>query len=230
MVAALAGLCESAHKAGNDLRIAASRGELEEPFEDEQVGSSAMPYKRNPMRAERICSLSRFVMGLASTASQTAAVQWFERTLDDSAARRLVLPQAFLATDAVLVIYTNIARGLVVQDAIIEKNLRNDLPFLASERILMAGTTAGGDRQSLHEALRHHSHAATAEIRKGRPNDLLQRLKSDPLFASISLDSAMETSGLAGRAPQQVEDFIGGPVAETLALHTVRPKDASLRV
>jgi len=230
VVAALAGLCESAHKAGNDLRIAASRGELEEPFEDEQVGSSAMPYKRNPMRAERICSLSRFVMGLASTASQTAAVQWFERTLDDSAARRLVLPQAFLATDAVLVIYTNIARGLVVQDAIIEKNLRNDLPFLASERILMAGTTAGGDRQSLHEALRHHSHAATAEIRKGRPNDLLQRLKSDPLFASISLDSAMETSGLAGRAPQQVEDFIGGPVAETLALHTVRPKDASLRV
>lgn len=121
VVAALAGLCESAHKAGNDLRIAASRGELEEPFEDEQVGSSAMPYKRNPMRAERICSLSRFVMGLASTASQTAAVQWFERTLDDSAARRLVLPQAFLATDAVLVIYTNIARGLVVQDAIIEK-------------------------------------------------------------------------------------------------------------
>ena len=230
IVSALAGISESTHKAGNDLRLSAASGELEEPFEQDQVGSSAMPYKRNPMRAERMCGLGRFVMGLAATAGQTAAVQWFERTLDDSAPRRLVLPQAFLATDAQLVIYTNIAGGLVVLPGAIRRNLENQLPFLASERILMAATKAGGDRQALHEALRQHSHAATAGIRQGLPNDLAARLAADPLFAAIDLEQAMDVRGLAGRASAQVDEFIAGPVRSALAAHPNRVATANLRV
>jgi len=230
IVAALAGVSESTHKAGNDLRLSAASGELEEPFEQEQVGSSAMPYKRNPMRAERMCGLARFVMGLAATAGQTAAVQWFERTLDDSAPRRLVLPQAFLATDAQLVLYSNIAGGLVVLPGGIRRNLENQLPFLASEKILMAATKAGGDRQTLHEALRQHSHAATAGIREGQPNDLAARLAADPLFAKIDLAKAMDVHGLAGRASAQVGEFIDGPVRSALAAHPGRAAAASLRV
>ncbi|MCX7413190.1 MAG: adenylosuccinate lyase [Planctomycetia bacterium] len=230
VVSALAGISESTHKAGNDLRLSAASGELEEPFEQDQVGSSAMPYKRNPMRAERMCGLGRFVMGLAPTAGQTAAVQWFERTLDDSAPRRLVLPQAFLATDAQLVIYTNIAGGLVVLPGAIRRNLENQLPFLASERILMAVTKGGGDRQTLHEALRQHSHAATAGIRQGLPNDLAARLAADPLFAAIDLEQAMDVRGLAGRASAQVEEFVAGPVRTALAAHPGRAAIANLRV
>ena len=230
VVSALAGISESTHKAGNDLRLSAASGELEEPFEKDQVGSSAMPYKRNPMRAERMCGLGRFVMGLAPTAGQTAAVQWFERTLDDSAPRRLVLPQAFLATDAQLVIYTNIAGGLVVLPGAIRRNLENQLPFLASERILMAATKGGGDRQTLHEALRQHSHAATAGIRQGLPNDLAARLAADPLFAAIDLEQAMDVRGLAGRASAQVEEFVAGPVRTALAAHPGRAAIANLRV
>ncbi|MEI8226971.1 MAG: adenylosuccinate lyase [Planctomycetota bacterium] len=230
VVSALAGISESTHKAGNDLRLSAASGELEEPFEQDQVGSSAMPYKRNPMRAERMCGLGRFVMGLAPTAGQTAAVQWFERTLDDSAPRRLVLPQAFLATDAQLVIYTNIAGGLVVLPGAIRRNLENQLPFLASERILMAATKGGGDRQTLHEALRQHSHAATAGIRQGLPNDLAARLAADPLFAAIDLEQAMDVRGLAGRASAQVEEFVAGPVRTALAAHPGRAAIANLRV
>ena len=230
VVSALAGISESTHKAGNDLRLSAASGELEEPFEQDQVGSSAMPYKRNPMRAERMCGLGRFVMGLAPTAGQTAAVQWFERTLDDSAPRRLVLPQAFLATDAQLVIYTNIAGGLVVLPGAIRRNLENQLPFLASERILMAATKGGGDRQTLLEALRQHSHAATAGIRQGLPNDLAARLAADPLFAAIDLEQAMDVRGLAGRASAQVEEFVAGPVRTALAAHPGRAAIANLRV
>ncbi len=230
VVAVLAGIAESTHKAGNDLRLAAAWGEMEEPFETEQVGSSAMPYKRNPMRAERMCGLGRFVMGLLTTVEQTAATQWFERTLDDSAPRRLVLPQAFLATDAQLVIYTNIAAGLVVLPGAIRRNLEQHLPFLASERILMAGTTAGGDRQELHEAIRRHAHAATARIREGHDNDLATRLAADPLFAGIDLAGAMEVQGLAGRAAAQVVEFIRGPVAEVLAACPQRAGEAALRV
>ena len=230
VVSALAGISESTHKAGNDLRLSAASGELEEPFEQDQVGSSAMPYKRNPMRAERMCGLGRFVMGLAPTAGQTAAVQWFERTLDDSAPRRLVLPQAFLATDAQLVIYTNIAGGMVVLPGAIRRNLENQLPFLASERILMAATKGGGDRQTLHEALRQHSHAATAGIRQGLPNDLAARLAADPLFAAIDLEQAMDVRGLAGRASAQVEEFVAGPVRTALAAHPGRAAIANLRV
>ncbi len=230
IVATLAGISESTHKAGNDLRLSAASGELEEPFEKDQVGSSAMPYKRNPMRAERMCGLGRFVMGLATTAAQTAAVQWFERTLDDSAPRRLVLPQAFLATDAQLVIYANIARGLVVIPGAIRRNLEAYLPFLAAERILMAGTKAGGDRQELHEAFRRHSHATTAALREGKPNDLADRLRADPLFVAVDLDAAMAAPGLAGRAPEQVDEFLAGPVQEALRRVPHRAAAAALHV
>ena len=230
IVATLAGISESTHKAGNDLRLSAASGELEEPFEKDQVGSSAMPYKRNPMRAERMCGLGRFVMGLATTAAQTAAVQWFERTLDDSAPRRLVLPQAFLATDAQLVIYANIARGLVVIPGAIRRNLEAYLPFLAAERILMAGTKAGGDRQELHEAFRRHSHATTAALREGKPNDLADRLRADPLFVAVDLDAAMAAPGLAGRAPEQVDEFLAGPVQEALRRVPHRAASAALHV
>ncbi len=230
VVATVAGVSESTHKAGNDLRLSASFGELEEPFEEDQVGSSAMPYKRNPMRAERMCGLARFVMGLAATAGQTAAVQWFERTLDDSAPRRLVLPQAFLATDAQLVIYANIAGGLVVLPGAIACNLAKQLPFLASERILMAAAKAGGDRQTLHEAMRRHSHAATAGIRQGMPNDLTARLAADPLFAGVDLAQAMNGHGLAGRASAQVKEFLSGSVKDALAAHPKRLNESVLRV
>jgi adenylosuccinate lyase len=230
VVAVLAGISESTHKAGNDLRLAAAWGEMEEPFETEQVGSSAMPYKRNPMRAERMCGLGRFVMGLLTTTEQTAATQWFERTLDDSAPRRLVLPQAFLATDAQLVIYANIAGGLVVLPGAIRRNLEQHLPFLASERILMAGTTGGGDRQELHEAIRRHSHAATARMREGHDNDLAERLAADPAFKGIDLAAAMEVQGLAGRAAAQVDEFVSGPVAESLRACPQRAGESALRV
>jgi adenylosuccinate lyase len=230
VIAALAGVSESMHKAGNDLRLAAAWGELEEPFETEQVGSSAMPYKRNPMRAERMCGLGRFVMGLAATAGQTAAVQWMERTLDDSAPRRLVLPQAFLATDAQLVIYANVAGGLVVLPGGIKRNLDAHLPFLASERILMVATKAGGDRQTLHEAIRTHSHAATARIREGCDNDLVARLAGDPLFTGVDLAAALETPGLAGRAAEQVEEFVHGAVRAALAECPGRAAESLLRV
>jgi adenylosuccinate lyase len=230
VVSALAAISESTHKAGNDLRLASAWGEMEEPFETEQVGSSAMPYKRNPMRAERMCGLARFVMGLLATTEQTAATQWFERTLDDSAPRRLVLPQAFLATDAQLVLYANIAGGLVVVPGAIRRTLEQYLPFLASERILMEGTKAGGDRQELHEAIRRHSHAATARIRDGQDNDLAERLAADPLFAGIDLAAAMEVQGLAGRAAAQVGEFIAGPVAEALKACPYRAGESALRV
>ena len=169
-------------------------------------------------------------MGLLTTTEQTAATQWFERTLDDSAPRRLVLPQAFLATDAQLVLYANIAGGLVVVPGAIRRTLEQYLPFLSSERILMEGTKAGGDRQELHEAIRRHSHAATARIREGYDNDLAERLATDPLFASIDLAAAMEVQGLAGRAAAQVDEFLAGPVAEALKACPYRASESALRV
>ena len=205
----LSGISQSAHKAATDIRILASRKELEEPFEKDQVGSSAMAYKRNPMRSERICSLARFVMSLQSSGGQTLATQWMERTLDDSANRRLVLPQSFLAVDAVLVLYQNIAAGLVPYPAVIEANLKNELPFMATEKILMEAVAAGGDRQQLHERIRQHSQEAAAVVKQeGRPNDLLQRLADDKLFAGVDLAGLMEASQFVGRAPQQVQQFL----------------------
>ncbi|MGE0755933.1 MAG: adenylosuccinate lyase [Pirellulaceae bacterium] len=205
----LSGIAQSAHKAATDLRILASRKELEEPFETQQIGSSAMAYKRNPMRCERMCSLARFVTSLASSAAQTAATQWMERTLDDSANRRLVLPQAFLAIDAVLILYQNIATGLVVYPQVIARNLQEELPFMATEQVLMDAVQAGGDRQDLHERIRQHSQAAAAVVKQqGRANDLLDRLAGDTAFAGVDLAAACRPQNFVGRAPQQVDEFL----------------------
>ena len=209
----LSGIGQSAHKLGTDLRLLASRKEVEEPLEADQIGSSAMAYKRNPMRSERVCALARFVISLQSSAAQTAAVQWMERTLDDSANRRLVIPQAFLATDAILILLENVASGLVVYPNVIARNLAEELPFMASENLLMAAVAAGGDRQDLHERIRRHSlDAARAVKQEGRPNDLLARLAKDPAFAKVDVSAAMEPAQFVGRAPEQVDEFIAAVV------------------
>jgi len=209
VLAALSGIGQSAHKAGTDLRILQSRKELDEPFETKQIGSSAMAYKRNPMRAERMCSLGRFAISLASNTDQTAATQWLERTLDDSANRRLSLPQSFLAVDAVLILYRNIFDGIIVHPKVIEKNLRDELPFMATEEILMAGVRAGGDRQLLHERIRVHSQEAARRVKdEGESNDLMERLKADPAFAAVDLHAALDARQFVGRAPQQVDAFL----------------------
>ncbi|MDO4576241.1 MAG: adenylosuccinate lyase [Planctomycetia bacterium] len=209
----LSGLAQSAHKMATDLRILAHRKEVEEPFEKNQIGSSAMAYKRNPMRSERICSLARFVMSLQTSPPMTAAVQWFERTLDDSANRRLVLPQAFLAMDAMLILYRNVVDGMAVYPKVIEKNLRAELPFMATENLMMAAVAAGGDRQEIHEHIRQHSQAASAVVKQqGGDNDLMERLAGDPMFAGVDLHAALEPSRYVGRAPQQVEEFLAETV------------------
>jgi adenylosuccinate lyase len=210
----LAGIAASASKAGADIRILAHRKEIEEPFEKDQIGSSAMAYKRNPMRCERMCSLARYVLSLQSSPNATLAGQWLERTLDDSANRRLVLPQAFLAIDAVLLLYRNVAEGLVVYPEVIARNLREELPFMATENILMAAVAAGGDRQDLHERIRQHSQAAAAEVKQhGRANDLMARLAGDSAFATVDLNAAVDPHDLVGRSPQQVDDFVAEVVA-----------------
>jgi adenylosuccinate lyase len=209
VLAVLSGVAQSAHKMATDLRLLAHRKEIEEPFEKEQIGSSAMAYKRNPMRSERICSLARFVVSLESSAAATASVQWLERTLDDSANRRLVLPQAFLATDAVLILCQNVAAGLVVYPKVIAAQLQAELPFMATENILMAAVAAGGDRQDLHERIRQHSQAAAAVIKEqGGRNDLMQRLAADPAFAKVDLTAVTEPRQFVGRAPEQVDEFL----------------------
>lgn len=210
---ALSGVAQSSHKFATDLRILAHRKEMEEPFEAEQIGSSAMAYKRNPMRSERICSLARFVMSLQTSPPMTAAVQWFERTLDDSANRRLVLPQAFLALDAVLILYQNIADGMVVYPKVIEKNLRSELPFMATENILMAAVAAGGDRQDLHERIRQHSQAAAGVVKnQGGENDLLERLRGDKAFSGVNIDAELKPMSFVGCSREQVDEFIAEQV------------------
>lgn len=205
----LSGIGQSAHKFGTDLRLLAHRQEVEEPFEAEQVGSSAMAYKRNPMRAERMCGLARFLAALPASAAQTAATQWLERTLDDSVNRRLTLPQAFLAADGVLRLAGNIASGLVVNQAVITRNVELALPYMATEPILMAAVARGGDRQQLHERIRQHSHAVTAQLKAGSPrNDLLDRLQTDPAFAGLDWQKVLDLKEFVGRAPQQVEEFL----------------------
>jgi adenylosuccinate lyase len=214
VLATLAGIGQSAHKAGMDLRILQHRKEIEEPFEKKQIGSSAMAYKRNPMRAERMCALSRFAISLASNGDQTAATQWMERTLDDSANRRLSLPQSFLAIDAVLILYRNIADGLVVYPKVIAKNLQEELPFMATEEILMAGVRAGGDRQDLHERIRVHSQEAARQVKEhGLPNDLIERLSGDPAFAKVDVNSTLDARRYIGRAPEQVDHFLRDVIA-----------------
>ncbi|HVM42971.1 MAG TPA: adenylosuccinate lyase, partial [Gemmatimonadales bacterium] len=178
----------------------------------DQVGSSAMAYKRNPMRAERIVSLARFAMHQPPNAEETAAQQWFERTLDDSANRRLVLPEAFLAVDAILVLVADVARGLEVREAVIARHVERELPFMATERCLMLGVKAGGDRQALHEVIRRHSLAvAKAAAERDAPNDLLERLAADPAFRGVAVAEvarSLRAADFVGRAPEQVDEFL----------------------
>ncbi|HVX12545.1 MAG TPA: adenylosuccinate lyase [Pirellulales bacterium] len=209
VLATLSGIAQSAHKAATDLRLLQSMKEIEEPFEEHQIGSSAMAYKRNPMRAERICGLARFVISLESSGAQTLATQWLERTLDDSANRRLTLPQAFLATDAILILYQNIASGLVVYPQVISRHLEAELPFMATENILMAAVAQGGDRQELHERIRRHSLAAGAVVKQeGGANDLVERLRNDPAFARVDFAGALDPARFVGRAAEQVDEFV----------------------
>lgn len=210
----LANCAASVHRFCNDIRLLAGMKQIEEPFEKEQVGSSAMAYKRNPMRCERATGLSRFVISLASSPLQTAAEQWFERTLDDSSNKRLSIPEPFLALDGALQIVLDVSRGLVVYPKVIEQYVKAELPFMATEEILMAAVQKGGDRQELHEKIRQHSLEAARQVKQeGRPNDLIQRLRQDPAFAQVDLDDVLDASRYVGRAPQQVERFIDQIVA-----------------
>jgi adenylosuccinate lyase len=209
IVNTLASVAQSAHKMCNDIRLLANLKEIEEPFEASQIGSSAMPYKRNPMRCERATSLSRLVLSLASSPQMTASEQWLERTLDDSANRRVVIPEAFLAVDGILQILINVTGGLVVYPKVIAARVAAELPFMATENILMAAVKAGGNRQELHEKIRLHSHAAAAQVKKlGKPNDLVGRLRADVSFAKVNLDKILNPDAYVGRAPQQVDEFI----------------------
>ncbi|NNJ26845.1 adenylosuccinate lyase [Alienimonas chondri] len=214
VLATLSGVGQSCHKAGTDLRILQHRKELEEPQGDKQIGSSAMAYKRNPMRAERMCGLARFALSLAANGDDTAATQWLERTLDDSANRRLSLPQSFLAVDACLLIYANVAGGLLVYPKVIAANLASELPFMATEAVLMAGVEAGGDRQDLHERVRVHSRDAGKVVKEqGEANDLIARLQADDAFAGVDLSAALDPVKYIGRAPEQTRRFIADVVA-----------------
>jgi adenylosuccinate lyase len=207
----LSAVAQSAAKMAVDLRLLQHEGELLEPFETEQIGSSAMAYKRNPMRAERISGLARYVISLQANAAHTAAAQWLERTLDDSANRRLTLPEAFLGTDAILVLATNIAAGLEVREDMIRRNVMEQMPFMATERWLMLGVAAGGDRQALHEVIRRHSLAVADAVARGGPNDLLDRLGADPAFAGIpasDLRAQLDPANYTGRATHQVGEFL----------------------
>jgi len=209
VTSSLAGVAASVHRFANDIRLLAGMKQIEEPFEAEQVGSSAMAYKRNPMRCERATGLARFVISLSTSPLQTAAEQWFERTLDDSSNKRLTIPEPFLATDGMLQIVVNVARGLVVYPKVIESYVLAELPFMATEEILMAAVQTGGDRQELHESIRKHSIDASAQVKQqGRPNDLIARLKSDPAFVQLDFGDVMNPTRFVGRAPQQVERFV----------------------
>ena len=229
----LSSISQSAHKFATDLRLLANKRELEEPFGSKQIGSSAMPWKRNPMRSERICALSRFVIELVGNAAHTAANQWLERTLDDSANRRLSIAEGFLATDAVLSLYCDVAGGLLVHPPIVARHLNAELPFLASEAVMMEAVKAGGDRQDLHERIRVHSHAAAAEIKAGREPDLRERLAGDPAFEAVagSLDDLLDGRRFVGRAPEQVEEFLEAEVDPILDRYSdIARSEAEIRV
>ena len=206
----LSSMAQSAYRMANDIRLLQHDRQVEEPFGESQIGSSAMAYKRNPMRCERICSLSRYLMADAVNAPMTAAVQWMERTLDDSANRRISLPEGFLCADAVLRLCQNVTNGLHVNEAIVDRTLREYLPFLATEDLMMEAVKRGGVRQQLHEIIRRHSMAATARMKEGLPCDLLDRLAADPAFGLTrqELDALMEPKRYIGRCPQQVAQFL----------------------
>ncbi len=230
----LAGLSASAAKFASDLRMLQSFGEIEEPFGKEQIGSSAMAYKRNPMRSERINSLARFVLSISGTPNQTHSVQYFERTLDDSAIRRITIPEAFLATDAILILLENIVSGLEVHPARIRARLNEDLPFMATEALIVRAVNAGADRQAVHEIIRGHSIAAARAMKdEGKANDMLERLAKDPAFPVASEDLAAVTDPMrfVGRAPQQVEDFLADVIQPILlAAGEAAPAKEEVRV
>lgn len=214
VAATLAAIGSAAQKFATDLRLLAHRKEIDEPAGKHQVGSSAMAYKRNPMRCERICGLCRFVIGQVQVPYTTAAEQWLERTLDDSSTRRLSLPEPFLAIDGALDLLINVARGIVVYPKTIEANLAKELPFMASENLLMAAVQHGADRQEVHEIIRRHSQAVGHRVKtEGASNDLLDRLKSEKVFAKIDLSHAVDPAQFVGRASQQVDTFIDRAVA-----------------
>ena len=220
VVNTLAGIAESASKFATDVRLLCHLKEVEEPFEKDQIGSSAMPYKRNPMRCERICSLARYVIADAANPAITAATQWFERTLDDSANKRISVPEAFLAVDAILNIYLNVASGLIVHPKVIEKHIMEELPFMASENILMDAVLRGGDRQELHEEIRRMSLEAGRNVKElGLANNLIDLIAANPKFGMSreELMAHMQPDAYIGRCPQQVEEFLNNDVAAALA-------------
>ncbi len=223
VVSTLADVCASAAKFASDVRLLAHERELDEPFGTDQVGSSAMAYKRNPMRCERICGLARFVHSLASSPLQTHANQWFERTLDDSANRRLVLTEVFLATDAVLNLVVDVVGGMVIHPAVIRANMSDELAFMATENVIMTGVMAGHSRQELHERVRKHSHAAAARMKsEGVANDLLERMRADELLAPFVPADPIDPSRYVGRAPEQVDEFVAEVLAPLLEVHRHR--------
>jgi adenylosuccinate lyase len=211
ILAVLSGIAQSAYKMCSDIRLLANLKQIEEPFSKTQIGSSAMAYKRNPMRSERVCSLARYVMGLPDSAAHTHANQWFERTLDDSAIRRIVIPEGFLAVDVILNLLENISDGLHVWPQVVRAHVMAELPFMATENILMECVKAGGDRQELHEAIRLHSMDAGQVVKdQGLANDLMQRIQNDAKFAVVhgKLQDMMDPQLFVGRAPQQVDEFL----------------------
>jgi len=223
----LSGIAQSSYKFSNDIRLLQSMKEIEEPFENKQIGSSAMAYKRNPMRSERISSLARYVIVNAMNPAITASTQWFERTLDDSANRRVSIPEAFLSIDAILNIYLNVAEGLVVYPKMIEKHLMEELPFMATEEILMEAVKRGGDRQELHEKIRIHSMEAGKQVKvEGNKNDLLERIANDDSFglSLVDLESVLDPKKYIGRSSQQVVEFIDehiSPVLESFNISNI---------
>ena len=229
----LSGFAQSAYKFSNDLRLLQSFEEMEEPFEAHQIGSSAMPYKRNPMRSERISSLARYVIADSINPAMTAGTQWFERTLDDSANKRISVSEAFLAVDAILNIYINITQGLVVYDRVVTRRVMEKLPFMATENIMMESVKRGGNRQELHEALRVHSHAAARRVKlEGGANDLIDRIAADPLFplSREEIVSQLDPALYIGRSVSQVEEFLHGVAQPILDRYSGGEIHAELRV
>ncbi|KAI8053265.1 adenylosuccinate lyase [Syncephalis plumigaleata] len=229
---ALSSLGATAHKIATDIRLLANLKEMEEPFEKDQIGSSAMAYKRNPMRCERVCALARHLQTLAFNALSTSGTQWLERTLDDSANRRITLPEAFLTADIVLLVLQNITDGLVVYPKVIARRIAQELPFMATENIIMAMVERGGDRQVCHEHIRVLSHEAAREVKmEGRENDLIDRVRANAYFAPIhaELDSLLDPVTFVGRAPEQVDEFISDHVQPALAPYreTIHAKQAA---
>ncbi|WP_206460813.1 adenylosuccinate lyase [Anaerovorax sp. IOR16] len=211
VLSVLSGVAQSVHKMTNDIRLLQHLKEVEEPFEKNQIGSSAMAYKRNPMRSERAASLARYVMNMAQNPADTASTQWFERTLDDSANRRMAIPESFMACDAILDICTNISTGLVVHDKVIRQRILSEIPFMATENILMEAVKKGGDRQELHERIREHSMAAGSRVKdEGLDNDLLRRIAEDPAFGLTleDVETLLTPEDYIGRSPQQTEEFV----------------------